>query len=168
MHSINKMCVVFFSLVIEHSQSIIIIHRVIIMLLHMLYDLVFAFLVVFFAEEDSPWADILCQASSFCMWAATTAWPLMDEWYRRMPGNQSGAHRTWPLGHPGWPYMVFFCSSQYFFPFIILFESYNNPEGEQDRCYLRVSLSFGWDTETQRSKVVLEQVGWGPARWHSG
>lgn len=35
-----------------------------------------------------------------------------------------------------------FFLSQYFFPFIILFELYNNPKGEQDRCYL-IPLSFG-------------------------
>ena len=62
-------------------------------LLSLLFFLVSFF---FFPEEDSPWANICCQSSSFClkkihpvlcvcaslplfcMWVAVTAWPLMS------------------------------------------------------------------------------------------
>ena len=57
--------------------------------LHLNSALVFSF--SFFAEEDSPWANIHYQSSPFCMWATTTAQPLTEEWGRPSPGNWTQA-----------------------------------------------------------------------------
>ena len=46
---------------------------------------------IYFAAEDSPWANICCQSSSFRIWAAARAWPLTDERRRSIPGNQPRA-----------------------------------------------------------------------------
>ena len=39
---------------------------------------IFAFFIYFFAEEDSPWANIYANLPLFRMWDATTAWLLMS------------------------------------------------------------------------------------------
>ena len=61
----------------------------------------------FSAEEDSPWTNTCCQCSCFCVWAATTAWPLTDKLYRSAPGKWIWVAKleciTQPPGHQGWP-----------------------------------------------------------------
>ena len=58
--------------------------------LNKIYTSIYSFL-SFFAGEDSPWANICCQSSSFCMWVAATAEPLTDKWCRSGPGNRTRA-----------------------------------------------------------------------------
>ena len=43
------------------------------------FKMYFILFIYLFAEEDSSWANVCCQSSSFfCPWGATTAWPLTD------------------------------------------------------------------------------------------
>ena len=44
---------------------------------------------LFFFAEDSPWANICASPPLFCMWVATTAWPLMSG-VGLLPGMERG------------------------------------------------------------------------------
>ena len=40
------------------------------------------------ADAELPWANICCQSSTFCMWAAATARPLTDDGCRSVQGTE--------------------------------------------------------------------------------
>ena len=69
----------------------------------------FLFLFFFFAEDDSPWANIHANLSLFCIWVTTTAWKLTSGivpclWSEPRPQKWNALN--WTTRAQGWSPLV--------------------------------------------------------------